>query len=170
MLCQNCGIRPATIHFISYDGNEQQSEHLCEVCAAAAGHYHISPQAAFNKFFPGFFNFEQAKPVTEKTCPYCGLSFKELQQTGRPGCPKCYEVFHSSFAEILPRIQNETVHKGKIPLRGRADLLQIKEAEELKERLQKLVAAERFEEAALVRDKIRALESAAQAKGAHNNG
>ena len=69
MLCQNCGIRPATIHFISYDGNEQQSEHLCEVCAAAAGHYHISPQAAFNKFFPGFLTLNKPSRLQKKPAP-----------------------------------------------------------------------------------------------------
>ena len=77
---------------------------------------------------------------------------------GRLGCTKCYDTFSEQLSPLLRKIHDSENHTGKIPyekktVQNKADLLS-----DLKESLTKAIKLEEFEQAARLRDQIRALE------------
>ena len=89
-------------------------------------------------------------------CDCCGQSFSEIAETGKVGCANCYVQFKSELTPYLKRIHGSVRHNGKIP--GTKQLVVTKSENrlaDLKAELARLVAAEKYEEAAVVRDKIR---------------
>ena len=75
------------------------------------------------------------------------------------GCAQCYKTFNSELLPYLKRIHGSIKHSGKIP--NRAPLI-VKPKEDsiesLRALLNSLVSEEKYEQAAVVRDKIRKLE------------
>ena len=90
----------------------------------------------------------------ESFCGVCGTTLSDLKESGMVGCANCYRVF-AEHLEATVRPQAEpTEHLGKVPLRGpESDTLQ-HEMMRLERMLRELVAHERFEEAAGVRDRL----------------
>jgi len=78
----------------------------------------------------------------------------DLKESGMVGCPDCYRVF-AEYLETTVRREAEPVeHLGKVPVRGpESDSLR-HEMMRLERMLRELVAHERFEEAAGVRDRL----------------
>ncbi len=95
--------------------------------------------------------------VPVKRCDCCGSSFDDILKSGKCGCPHCYEKF---YEKLLPRIKNvqggRIEHTGKTPNAGKSSEDQTLI---LKEQLKTLIAEEKYEEAAVVRDKIKNLEA-----------
>lgn len=91
-------------------------------------------------------------------CPNCGFTREDFKEKGRLGCSQCYETFSKGLSKVLEKVQNGTRHKGKGAV-GVAAKNPYKEIAALKERLQELVLTEEYEEAAKLRDQIRAIES-----------
>jgi protein arginine kinase activator len=98
-------------------------------------------------------------------CRNCGMKFSEFRANGRLGCAVCYECFEERVDRILVQVHGASGHKGKQYGRpsggrrgGKAGL------ERLRSELDAAVRAERFEQAALLRDEIRGLGAAAGAK------
>jgi len=87
------------------------------------------------------------------------MTFQQFLQNGKFGCAHCYKSFDSKLSSILKRLHGgNTVHQGKIPARMGGNLHLQKEMHQLREELQQMVSNEQFEEAANIRDQIRALE------------
>lgn len=59
---------------------------------------------------------------------------------------------------MLRRIQGGTTHSGKIPVKAAGALRMRRQRERLEQKLQDLIVREEYEQAAVVRDKLRALE------------
>ncbi|MDR1191305.1 MAG: UvrB/UvrC motif-containing protein [Verrucomicrobiales bacterium] len=97
----------------------------------------------------------QAARQGAQRCGSCGFSGDDLRKTGRLGCPECYSVFADVLAEILNDCQKSATHAGKIP-----SSMNNVHRQRLEEQLNEAVAAERFEDAAVLRDQIRALTAA----------
>jgi len=93
-----------------------------------------------------------------KTCPGCGLAEKDLRQNGRFGCEQCYQTWAPLVNTILGRVQGRTGHTGKVPNSAGERVKQQRELSDLKHKLDDAVREERFEEAAQLRDSIRALQ------------
>ena len=121
---------------------------------------------SFEDIFQGFLNFgtpkqdEFANPYKRVAarCPSCGMTYDELRRTGKFGCSSCYDAFESYITGSLKSIHGDNVHKGKVPKRNGGPLLKKHELEDLKRRLVDAIAKEEFEEAAVLRDRIKALE------------
>ncbi|MDY0394871.1 UvrB/UvrC motif-containing protein [Virgibacillus halophilus] len=123
----------------------------------------------------GLFNFENTslsnkhKPafqtVKDLQCPKCEMTFSEFKRIGKFGCAECYHTFADELDPVLRRVHSgNTAHQGKIPKR-KGDTLHVKkQLEEYKAKLQTLIQDEAFEEAALVRDKIKELQHICDAK------
>ena len=89
---------------------------------------------------------------SEQRCAACGFSSEDLRKTGRLGCPECYGVFVDVLADVLNDCQKNSVHVGKVPFSmGKVH------RKRLEEQLNKAIAAERFEDAAVLRDQLKAL-------------
>lgn len=81
-----------------------------------------------------------------------------LQKTGRMGCGVCYEKFAGPLQTALMESQRDLVHRGKRPARKKAT------REELEKEMQFHVAAENYEEAARLRDRIQKIKPASHSK------
>jgi protein arginine kinase activator len=155
MLCQNCNERQATVHFVKVINGVRAEMHLCEKCAPLAqkeipsiDSFDITVSDIINSFFGGNAIMPSAK------CGFCNTTFDIFSQTGKLGCPQCYDVFADQLANPIKRIHGSDRHIGKIPKRkGGADKITT-----LKQKLEEAVAAEDYENAAKIRDEIRKLE------------
>lgn len=157
MKCQRCP-KQATLHITEVLGENRYEEvHLCEDCAKK---YLVEPQKKAPTFKPPAEEPEEAEsePVAGPACEACGLSFLEFRNGGRFGCPHDYDAFKAELLPLLEGIHGEVRHAGKAPRRlPRTQGAQL-ELTNLRRRLQELVTAENYEEAARVRDRIKELE------------
>lgn len=167
MICQECGQRPATLHFTKILNGEKTEFHMCEVCAGEKGDMFSAASSNFSihHLLSGLLNFEAntnsfGSITTEKTlrCETCGLTFAQFSKSGRFGCVDCYAKFSSRLDPIFRRIHGSMEHSGKVPRRTGGVIKIKKEIQDLKHLLQQKIAAEEFEHAASIRDQIKNLE------------
>jgi len=170
MTCQECGKRPATLYFTQVINGKKHEMNVCEVCAKEKGYLTYPEDGhSLHNLLAGLFNFDspqmdkQRKSAMQHSvqlqCPKCELTFTQFKRSGKFGCAKCYETFASHLNPIFRRVHSgNTKHYGKIPQRQGGDLHIKRQIENYQEQLQQLIAAEAFEEAAVVRDKIRKLQ------------
>lgn len=124
------------------------------------------------------------KPVTrELRCSHCGQTYEEFSKTGLFGCSHCYEAYADRLDQVFRRVQSGTRHVGhKLampatrPGQGGADQT-VKQAgvatpagtpseqqvlqqqlADLRARQQQAVKDEDYEQAAHLRDEIKAIE------------
>ena len=114
-------------------------------------------------------------------CVSCGTTVARFRETGRLGCPSCYDHFEQVVGPMISRAQEgATHHVGKLPKRalncasgstagelGERSLKDVLgQAEErarkvasLRDQLRSALSSERYEQAALIRDQIEQLQS-----------
>lgn len=141
----------------------------------------------FSSFFGDFLNeyddstlFPMLSTHKQLKCNTCGMTYDEFVKEGKFGCSNCYSIFDSKIEPILKRIHGESKYlgrKGKVPKImadeektnnvgvGVPDDQSTKpstnknpDIAELKKELKKLIKEEKYEEAAVLRDKIKQLE------------
>jgi protein arginine kinase activator len=183
MICQECNQRDATVHFTKILNNSKQEIHLCETCAREKGDVMMKsfggPGLGTNPFGETAFSFQnllsgllgfetqghtpmskgiQAQPGPAR-CTTCGLTYPQFAQLGRFGCGDCYTHFASHLEPLVRRIHGgATSHTGKVPQRAGGRIKVQKQIEGLRVELQQKIQAEQFEEAAILRDRIRGME------------
>ena len=177
MLCDDCGHHEAVVHIVQIGPQGRVEKNLCEKCAAGYGELMPESQPRKNMsvddFLRGMFRqpAEQGEKPKERegeplvlTCPNCGMSYEDFQQTGKIGCSVCYGTFRRQLEPLLRRIHGTSTHSGKIPRRSGGTLELKQEIKRLRAELQEKVAQEEYEEAAKLRDKVRAMEKELSAK------
>lgn len=173
MLCENCKTRPASLHFTKIINGEKSEYHLCEQCAKENEEIMATNNDfSFHHLLSGLLNFDNmvnghSIQVDSDTvrCSNCGLTFTQFKKLGKFGCSDCYKHFETQLEPIFRRIHGNSIHSGKVPLRSGKELKSKKELNLLKSKLQQKVMNEEFEEAAKIRDKIKALELKLSQKG-----
>ncbi|MEO3947948.1 UvrB/UvrC motif-containing protein [Gorillibacterium sp. CAU 1737] len=167
MLCQECGKRPATLHFTKIIGGEKTESHLCETCAREKGEQIPGTPGGFSihNLLSGLLNYDSAvmqgavaAPPLNNRCEECGLTYAQFSKLGRFGCSSCYQAFGDRLDPLFKRVHGSTTHSGKVPLRSGGILQQRRELQTLKQQLADLIQQEEFEKAAATRDQIRELE------------
>lgn len=104
-------------------------------------------------------NVDQVVYREQKRCPNCQMTLKDIAHVGKFGCAQCYETFKEDVYDIVRRVQGSHIeHSGKCPKSSQHKRALKKQLEEKRARLELLVAQQAFEEAAIVRDEIQALE------------
>ncbi|TCS81582.1 UvrB/UvrC motif-containing protein [Tepidibacillus fermentans] len=168
MLCENCQQRPATLHFTKIINGQKNEYHLCEQCAKEKGEMFSYDDSgfSFNNLLSGLLNFDPIKnghqvitSPDQLRCKTCGLTFSQFKKMGKFGCHDCYNYFEPQLEPIFRRIHGNSQHIGKVPHRSGENIKIKREIVQLKEQLQRKILAEEFEEAAKLRDQIKALES-----------
>lgn len=157
MLCEECKTNPATVSvFVTVNG-ERTVRRLCSACMKQKGISLV--QGNLGNFLGSVLSVLNAGRETEetpqKTCPQCGLTYAEFKKTGRLGCAGCYTAFAEELKPLLQKIHGCAQHSGKKPEHTQYILTDT--IEHLQKKMADAVAAEDFEEAAVYRDKIRAL-------------
>jgi len=164
MKCQRCP-KPATFHITDIERGKPKEFHFCDEHARQ----HLSPStdngdkaeisSLAEKLSQGAVETTRESTSAEKqACPLCQMSFQEFRNTGRLGCPYDYEIFRDELMPLLENIHEETRHTGKFPHRAPRDPVRQTELIQLRNELKRAVAAEDYEMAARVRDKIKAIE------------
>jgi protein arginine kinase activator len=159
MLCDECGKEPAKVHYKEMKDNQVAEFHLCEKCALAKG---IQIPGKKHPFSIPNMLASMAEEVSSGvgSCGACGLSYKEFRDSGRLGCPRCYDAFKEQLKPLLRKIHGSNVHIGKSPQQSQGVFERKREIEALKVDLNRAIESEDFEKAAELRDKIRDLEQA----------
>lgn len=174
MMCQRCGIRPATVHKVRIENGVKTELHLCEPCARETGELQMTEMpfgATFEELMKSFFDLPfmekapgQEAPVRTATrCPNCGLTWSDFKRLGQLGCSQCYDTFERELRPVLKRLHGATEHTGKRP-RERGESVRRRELARLREELQQAIASEQYERAAQIRDRIRELEKGGGAR------
>lgn len=171
MKCSECNKRPATVHYTQIINGKKTDLHVCELCAANKGYITQSEETySLHDLLTGLFNFGSSKldlqnenifaEIEQLQCSKCNLSFNDFQRLGKFGCAHCYSSFKPKLDSIFRRVHSgNTKHFGKIPKRRGKHIYVQKEIEHYREQLQQLIAEEKFEQAAIVRDEIKKLEA-----------
>lgn len=161
MLCTNCNLREASFHYKQIIGGKKNEQHLCGVCAHELGYlgqsesiFDIGP--ILNDFISMPLSHSATKSVSG--CQFCGTTYDVFRRTGLLGCDKCYEAFGSIIESTLSQIQPATVHKGTLSGSAGEKIRKENELGSLKDELKKAIIEERYEDAAVIRDKIKNME------------
>ena len=185
MLCQNCKKNQASLHYKSIENGHVTERHLCRECAEKSG---ISMNF-FNPFgmIDGMFSdtgdgilngifgsmidsYATGVHKESAVCPKCGMRFSEVSRIGKVGCSECYKVFADALYPTIKQIHGNTQHNGKIPDGLCEKLTKENRLKNLKSRLAKAIELEKYEDAAHLRDEIKALEcQAAQENESHED-
>lgn len=165
MLCQNCGKNEATTHIKRVVNGETAETHLCVSCAEHLGYGDMFSGFGFNLdgLFGGLLGEGLALPGAEREekCPKCGYTFSDIVKSGKVGCADCYRKFYDKLLPSLQRIHGKIKHTGKqamIPVQRSAEP-KINPISKLKEDLQKAIEEQNFEQAAVLRDRIKEMEA-----------
>lgn len=163
--CDHCP-KPAVVHNTVIVDGKVTELHLCEEHAAAAG-IQLPGHAPIHQLLGQLAQVGAARP-RGPACPECGHTFNDFKSTGLLGCAACYQTFASTVAPVIDRAQGgSSEHVGRTPSRTddsrqRAALLQ-----QLVRELEQAVAAEQYERAAQLRDRIQGLRPASPAPEAN---
>lgn len=182
MICERCKRAEATIHLTEIIQNVKSEVHLCENCAREIGLN--SKLSGFSISLPEILSFLEVNEVDDEptgiVCLSCGLSYADYMREGKLGCSDCYRYMDESIKKAVAAYHGSLRHIGKHPsnaakvpdgkrakasvhapssgvsytiVSGRGDTTLT--IEKLKEMLEAAILEERFEDAAVLRDKIR---------------
>ncbi|MCP3905631.1 MAG: hypothetical protein GY715_18550 [Planctomycetes bacterium] len=162
MNCDQCH-KPAVVHEVTVQGGVKTEVHLCEEHAAAAGFSVGVQPGPIDQLLTQFVvcsktKGERPRRTSRACCRTCGTSFASFRRTGLLGCSDCYTAFERHLAGMIERAQNgATSHAGKCPRRGGASIDRQLRVQRLFKELEDAVAAEQYERAAELRDRLRDL-------------
>ena len=165
MMCEDCGIRPAKFHLMTIINGDRVERNLCPTCMAK--HQKQIPGIDFsnlagilNSILEGHNAQEQTRQEEEYesyVCEQCGMTYAEFQKCGMLGCANCYQAFKTPMTALLQRVHGNTQHAGRVPGGVHSGTSIRMNIDRLRQKLQKAVADEEYEQAAKLRDTIRAL-------------
>jgi protein arginine kinase activator len=170
MQCDQCKEREAVVHLTQIVEEQVTTQHLCEKCAAERGveSSTLLPKTPLGSFLAAMGKAPGPRGAGGRlACPGCGATLQDFREAGRLGCGECYATFGSELRDLLRRLHGSTTHVGEryhapgapadpsVPAEGPAV---DDPADALRDRLRAAVAAEDFELAAELRDRLRTLE------------
>ena len=160
MLCEKCKKNNATTHIRSVVNGVVTEKHLCGYCAANEGYDDIKGNnltKMLSSMFGDTLLGTSASQITR--CECCGSSFADIAESGKCGCPECYKTFGNELMPYLKRVHGSIQHIGNIPNRAPLTVaVDTETVEGLRSKLNQLIREEIYEEAAVIRDKIKQLE------------
>ena len=166
MKCQKCGKHNATTHITEILNGKKSEIFLCPTCAQFAGGtpftFH-SFDSDFTNLFASLWTDQNLKTSPfDLSCPNCKTTLYEIQKTGRFVCSECYPTFFDYIKKSLKEIHGFVKHSGKSPKKISSELVEPNRLGKLKSQLKKAVDVQNFEEAAVLRDRIKELENSTE--------
>jgi protein arginine kinase activator len=154
--CDLCG-KPATVHLTQIVNAKMHKVDLCEACAQAKGvtdpggfsladlllKASLSPEAGAGQDL-----------VSGVGCPACGFTPGDFKKHGRFGCPQCYQTFSGMVTPMLENMHKGVRHAGKVPEKALRRRSLVERVTELEAGLADAIKAERYEDAARLRDEL----------------
>lgn len=165
MLCDKCGIRPATFVMRRVKDGIEEEIHYCEECVPtnlAKSLQDLSPlEELLEEVFSVYKDLisDGVYEAYENRCQKCGNTLGDVVRTGKFGCSNCYLTFREDLRYLLIELQEGAVaHVGKEYEHSILIDKKLKyksKIKNLKKRLKKLIAEEKYEKAAEIRDRIK---------------
>ncbi len=134
--------------------------------------------SVFSPLLSGMLGGHAAKTLPQtRRCATCGSSFEDITKRGKAGCADCYDLFADRLAPSIDRMHNGARHVGKLPGKAaqapapapKAAPAEAKESkpaapqpdtiEVLRAKLKDAIAKEEYEQAAVLRDRIKEMEN-----------
>ena len=162
MLCDVCKATEATLHFSQVEGEKVTKIDLCEACAKAKG---LTDPNNITMLGDLLADFGAGAPATQSEgvrCPECGFTQINFKKQGRLGCAACYDTFEAGLRPLLKAMHKGERHVGKVPRNATPLPVSPERLRKLEKELALAIKEERFEQAAQLRDEIRALEGKAK--------
>lgn len=178
MQCDICSKKKATVHLTEIVDEQMSEMHLCEECARNKS-AQMEQQFGLGDLLAGLSDvggkgMAKADEKQALICHHCGLNYEDFRKFGRLGCGACYSSFKDHLEGLLKKIHGSGRHLGKMPIsllppgsapatiaidiNAAAHQVMVENVEDLKKQLHASIAAEDFEKAAMLRDKIKSLE------------
>ncbi len=171
MLCKNCGLRPATTHIKRVINGRVEEYHLCADCANKLNVSAFDP-FDLSQLWGSFFGdrMPQSQALNQKSCPGCGQTFSQVAKLGKLGCPECYTAFYDDLLPSLRKIHGKTRHVGRVPHSADEGTKASYQITDLKKKLEEAIENENYEDAAKIRDEIKAIEANNQSEAKNDAG
>ncbi|MDF2877661.1 MAG: hypothetical protein K0S30_757 [Clostridia bacterium] len=172
MLCEKCKKNEATIYVSEITNGQKTGHYLCNDCIKLTEN-NIGTQAIlFNDFISELMKIaleegylKSPKTPLPKKCPQCGLSLDEFLKIGKFGCNACYTTFDNELRNAFINVHGNIKHVGKavqVDIQA-TDFSKGKQKQErlgrLEDALKKAIQEEAYEEAARLRDEIKAIKA-----------
>lgn len=175
VLCENCHLNEAEVKVAVKGKDGIQEKWVCTTCAKGNNPWTQDSQVEQQDDIEGAFvvkqilqhlaakhgiNFDEITIKEAKRCPTCQMSLRDIAHVGKFGCAQCYDTFKEDIVDIVRRVQGgQFEHTGKTPHSSHKKLALKKQIEEKNNYLTHLIEEQNFEEAAVVRDEIKALKA-----------
>ncbi|MDH3345582.1 MAG: UvrB/UvrC motif-containing protein [Kiritimatiellaceae bacterium] len=164
MKCDLCD-KEAVVHLTQVDNGEMKEVHLCEEHAKEQG-IDINSPISITDILMGLGEARQGiESELSPTCPRCGMAREEFRQTGRLGCPDCYNTFMAELTMAVKAMHHSNQHVGKIPAREGLQTRIKSQIARLQKDLEAAVAREEYEKAAKIRDQINEVREQVESDG-----
>ena len=165
MMCDDCGVRPANFLLKAVTGEGVHEKNLCAVCMAK--YQRKIPGIDFSNLagiLSGILESKNDMQVEKYdaendalTCSGCGMTYAQFRKEGKLGCARCYTEFRKPLESFLLKVHGNTQHTGRMPGGLQNDASIRLHIDKLKQELVKAIANEEYEQAAQIRDQVRAL-------------
>lgn len=163
MKCSHCHENDANTHIKRIINGEKEEMYLCEECAKELG---VMDEFKFEPFtMDSFFGnllgagasaFNSLAGIDR--CSTCGSSFNDIIKTGKVGCADCYSKFGEKLSPSIEKLHGKSKHIGKFVTYEEDEISNnVNELDNLKAELKLAIQEQRFEDAAVIRDKIKSL-------------
>lgn len=183
MKCQNCGENEANFRYTEIINGVKKEIALCDECRKKLGIQGLDFNIPinFSSFLGDFLNeydntelFPMLTKPKQLKCDTCGMTYEQFMRDGKFGCSNCYNIFDSKIEPLLKRVHGETKYLGRKGKVSKTPVLKTEEKQEevkdekteketvladMKKELKKLIKEEKYEEAAILRDKIKTMEN-----------
>ncbi|MEY4489475.1 MAG: hypothetical protein RIQ79_1983 [Verrucomicrobiota bacterium] len=165
--CNLCG-KTATVHLTQIVSSKMHKVDLCEACAQAKGVTDPGGFSLADLLHKASMNPDAAGAVeigghSATACPACAFTPADFKKHGRFGCPQCYRTFAGMVTPMLDSMHKGTRHVGKVPHKALERRSFHARLAELESGLAAAIKAERYEDAARLRDELHSMRQPAAA-------
>ena len=164
MKCTHCHTNEANTHIQKIINGHKEEMYLCEDCAKELGvmnEFNFEPFSMDN-FFGNLIGAGASafnSLVGVNSCSTCGSTLKDIIDSGHVGCSDCYDKFENRLAPSIEKIHGNVKHIGKnvtyTEATNKKESATNSSLSQLKKELKQAVKEQRFEDAAVLRDKIK---------------
>lgn len=157
MLCDLCHKNKATVHYTEIVDGKIIKLNMCEACFREKELMNVPFKVS--ELLAGLTQVGQGIAEQSVVCPFCGMKLSDFRKRGKLGCSECYTAFRKQLLPLLKTIHKSSCHRGHISKESLPpeEVDSGKYVQDLKNRLSECIRKEEYETAALLRDKIRAV-------------
>lgn len=159
MKCSKCNQNKANVSVLTTVNGATEKAYLCEKCAQELEYknlFMLKHGLNFDNILSSMFS-EKIKAQKAQRCGKCGTTLSDMANSGAAGCAQCYQTFYRELIPTIHKLHGNTKHRGKLAAHAGAKIKLNRQREELRCKLKKAIELQEFEEAALLRDRLKAL-------------